>query len=440
MTVSEQKPNEQEYVYYSYKEREQQPTEPEVIEGQSAPQWSYEKPKKRGVGKAFAVSIVVVVAVSSLLYMSDRNDWFGGNDTRVVDLTPNASPSNQVNQSDNVGSQVVRPGNISSIVQASSPAVVKIETYKKATSSSGNGTGNDFFNQFFSDEQQPNQDGYIADGIGTGFIFDKAGYILTNQHVIEGADQVQVTVEGYSKPFVAKVLGTSSDLDLAVVQISGKQDFSTLTLGDDAKSNVGDWLVAIGNPYGFDHTVTVGVLSAKERPITISENNETRRYKNLLQTDASINPGNSGGPLLNLKGEVVGINTAVSTDAQGIGFAIPVSTVKSVITSLKNDAKLPKPYIGIYMSNIDSSWLGQLKLTSTDGVLVESVLANSPAKAAGLKQYDVILKMNGKVIKDTDGLSDFISTTKVGEKIQMKIWRDGKAIKKTITVGNQNHS
>ena len=203
---------------------------------------------------------------------------------------------------------------------------------------------------------------------------------------------------------------------------------------------MGDWLVAIGNPYGFDHTVTVGVLSAKERPITINENNETRRYKNLLQTDASINPGNSGGPLLNLKGEVVGINTAVSTDAQGIGFAIPVSTVKSVVMSLKNDVKLPKPYIGIYMSNIDSSWLSQLKLSSTDGVLIESVLANSPSKAAGLKQYDVILKMNGKSIADTDALSNFISTTKVGQKVKVKIWRDGKAMTKSVTIGNQNNS
>lgn len=436
--MSEQKPNESEYVYYSYKDREQEAAA-ELEKEPVRASWSYAQPKKRGAGKTIVISLVLVAAVSSLLYVSDHNNWFSGNETKVVDLTPASSLSPSTNQSDNVGSQVVRPGNISSIVQASSPAVVKIETYKKATSSSGNGSGNDFFSQFFSDEQQPNQDGYIADGIGTGFVFDKAGYILTNQHVIEGADQVQVTVEGYSKPFIAKVLGTSTDLDLAVVKITGTKAFSTLTLGDDAKSSVGDWLVAIGNPYGFDHTVTVGVLSAKERPITINENNETRRFKNLLQTDASINPGNSGGPLLNLKGEVVGINTAVSTDAQGIGFAIPVSTVKSVILSLKNDVKLPKPYIGIYMSNIDSSWLGQLKLSSTDGVLIESVLANSPSKAAGLKQYDVILKMDGKAIPDTDALSDFISATKVGQKVKVKIWRDGKAITKVVTIGNQNN-
>lgn len=438
--MNEQKPTESEYTYYSYKEQHGQSADLAEEKVGFEKNWTYTEPKKRSGIRAIAVSTVVIVAVSALFYMSDNYNWFGGDSDRVVDLTPKASSKSSSNFTDNTASQVVRPGNISSIVQASSPAVVKIETYKKATSSSGNGFGNDFFNQFFADEQQPNQNGYIADGIGTGFVFDKDGYILTNQHVIEGADQVQVTVEGYSKPFVAKVLGTSSDLDLAVLKISDKKAFSTLALGDDAKVNVGDWLVAIGNPYGFDHTVTVGVLSAKERPITISENNETRRYKNLLQTDASINPGNSGGPLLNLNGEVVGINTAVSTDAQGIGFAIPVSTVKNVITSLKNDVKLPKPYIGIYMSNIDSSWLNQLKLQSTDGVLIESVLENSPSKAAGLQQYDVILKMNNKSIKDTDALSDFISTAKVGQKVKVKIWREGKAMTKTVTIGNQNNS
>ena len=221
--MSDQKPNESEYVYYTYKDREQSLTDTELGSEPTSGNWTYEAPKKRGAGKALVISLVVVVALSSLLYMSDRNNWFGGNDTRVVDLTPTSSPTQSTSQADNLGSQVVRPGNISSIVQASSPAVVKIETYKKATSSTGNGSGNDFFSQFFSDEQQPNQEGNIAYGIGTGFVFDKAGYILTNQHVIEGADQVQVTVEGYSKPFVAKVLGTSSDLDLAVLKISSKQ-------------------------------------------------------------------------------------------------------------------------------------------------------------------------------------------------------------------------
>jgi S1-C subfamily serine protease len=196
--------------------------------------------------------------------------------------------------------------------------------------------------------------------------------------------------------------------------------------------------VAIGNPYGFDHTVTVGVLSAKERPITIPENNSTRRYKHLLQTDASINPGNSGGPLLNLNGEVVGINTAVSSEAQGIGFAIPMSTVNSVLTDLKNNRKIPKPYIGIYMSDIDANWLSELKLDSTDGVFIQSVIQDSPAAAAGIKAYDVIVKFNGVAVKNADGLADYIASVKVGEKVQLTLMRDGKPMKRTLIVGNQN--
>jgi len=180
------------------------------------------------------------------------------------------------------------------------------------------------------------------------------------------------------------------------------------------------------------------VLSAKERPIDITENNATRKYRNLLQTDASINPGNSGGPLLNLNGEVVGINTAVSSQAQGIGFAIPMSTVNTVLDNLKKDVKIPKPYIGIYMSNIDQSWLTELNLADTNGVLVQSIVDGSPAAKAGMKAYDVILKYNSKLVKDTDELSELISQSKVGSNVQLTVMRDGKKITLRVTIGNQN--
>jgi S1-C subfamily serine protease len=402
-------------------------------------EWSYPRKPRRAASRKWSVALVGVVALGTLLYASDANNWFSNPPTKEVNLTStsNIPKSNTSDTNAGVDSQVVRPGNISSIVQTSSPAVVKIETYTKANTGS-NGFGDSFFDQFLSGDQATNGQGMLAAGIGTGFIFDKAGYILTNQHVIEGADQVQVTVEGYAKPFVAKVLGSTFDLDLAVLKINGSKNFSALPLGDDTKVSVGDWLVAIGNPYGFDHTVTVGVLSAKERPITIPENNSTRRYKHLLQTDASINPGNSGGPLLNLNGEVVGINTAVSSEAQGIGFAIPMSTVNSVLTDLKNNRKIPKPYIGIYMSDIDANWLSELKLDSTDGVFIQSVIQDSPAAAAGIKAYDVIVKFNGVAVKNADGLADYIASVKVGEKVQLTLMRDGKPMKRTLIVGNQN--
>ncbi|MGO4276599.1 S1C family serine protease, partial [Paenibacillus sp. TAF58] len=164
--------------------------------------------------------------------------------------------------------------------------------------------------------------------------------------------------------------------DLAVLKIEGDKEFPILPLGKAEDVNVGDWVVAIGNPYGFDHTVTVGVLSAKERPISIPDSKGTREYKHLLQTDASINPGNSGGPLLNLNGEVIGINTAVSSQAQGIGFAIPTSTISSVLENLKNNVQIPKepvPYLGVGLQDIGKDWVSELKLSNTDGALVGSV-------------------------------------------------------------------
>lgn len=398
--------------------------------------WSYPRKPNGGLSKTWTKILVVIVIAGSMTYAADTNNWFTKDEPQQI---TNSSTNTLGNGNDGVASSVVRPGNISSIVKATSGAIVKIETFQKASNQFNNNFGNSFFDQFFGDQQaETNDQGMVASGIGSGFIFDKEGYILTNQHVIEGADEIQVTLEGYDKPFSAKLLGSTFDLDLAVLKITGSLDFPALKLGDDTKVNVGDWLVAVGNPYGFDHTVTVGVLSAKERPIEISENNATRKYKNLLQTDASINPGNSGGPLLNLSGEVIGINTAVSAQAQGIGFAIPMSTVNGVLKNLKNDVKIPKPYVGIYMSDIEAAWVKELKLSSTEGVLVQSIIQGSPAQKAGIKAYDVIMKYNGKIVKNTDSLSDLIAASKVGSKVSLTIMRDGQKIATTVIIGNQN--
>jgi S1-C subfamily serine protease len=277
--------------------------------------------------------------------------------------------------------------------------------------------------------------------MGSGFVFEKTGYILTNEHVIDGADQVQVTVQGYDKPFTAKVLGNSYDLDLAVLKIEGTKDFPILPLGNVADTNVGDWVVAIGNPYGFEHTVTVGVLSAKERPIAIPDTQGTRNYKHLLQTDASINPGNSGGPLLNLNGEVIGINTAVSAQAQGIGFAIPTSTIQGVLDSLIKNVTIPKepaPYIGVSVQNIPQNYVKDLQLTNTEGAIVQQVPMGGPAFKAGIKTYDVILGVNGTAIKTSGELISKIQALKVGDKVTLSIMRDGKKMDVGVTVGDKN--
>lgn len=398
-----------------------------------------------------------VVVVGGLMFAADRGDWFS---------TKAAAPASAAvaSASDNGGAKTVanvtdtvRPNNISKIFEQASPAVVKIETYVKASSQGGSGNSwmdeNPLFRQFFGDDFGGGSGGNNGngggsdgsgslqeEGMGSGFIFDSTGYILTNQHVIADADEIKVTVTGHQEPYTAKLLGSSYDLDLAVLKIEGT-DFPTLKLGDSGAANMGDWVVAIGNPYGFDHTVTVGVLSSNEREISIQDSDGTRNYEHLLQTDASINPGNSGGPLINLNGEVIGINTAVSSQAQGIGFAIPTSTITEVLDSLKSNTKIPakpSPFIGATLQDISSSAARQLGLSNTDGSLVNSILYNSPAYKADLRQYDVILGMDGKTYKTKEELIAAIQKKAVGDKAILNVYRDGKKIDLTLTIGNKS--
>jgi serine protease Do len=415
------------------------------------------EPYKRSSGKSFfAAFLASAVVIASLMLVSDKMNLFTGNPVVV-----NVGSSVSANGSGGAGVKTaavldgVRPGNISQIAESSSPAVVKIETFVKPKSRGGNGGNSLFddpiFRQFFGgdgsgqttpQENNSNPQTLQPAGMGSGFIFEKTGYILTNEHVIDGADEIQVTVQGYDKPFTAKLLGNSYDLDLAVLKIEGTKDFPMLPLGNADNTSVGDWVVAIGNPYGFDHTVTVGVLSAKERPIDIPDQQGTRNYKHLLQTDASINPGNSGGPLLNLNGEVIGINTAVSSQAQGIGFAIPTSTIQGVLDNLIKNVKIPKepaPYIGVNVQNVLQAYVKDLQLDNTDGAVVEKVPMGGPAFKAGIKTYDVILGVNGSKIKTSEELIAKIKALKVGDTVTLNIIRDGKKIDVKVTVGDKNN-
>nr|WP_240159788.1 trypsin-like peptidase domain-containing protein [Paenibacillus aceris] len=322
---------------------------------------------------------------------------------------------------------------ISSIVKASSPAIVKIETKVKQTNN-GQNRRNTF--------QQGTESGdTIENGIGSGFVFDANGYILTNQHVIDGADEIDVYVQGYDTPFTAELLGSSYDLDLAVLKIQGDKPFPDLNIGNSDDTQVGDWLVAIGNPYDFDYSVTTGVLSAKERTISIDDEQGTRNYKHLLQTDTAINPGNSGGPLLNLNGEVIGINTAVNSEAQGMGFAIPASTISSVVEKLKNNETIPKepaPYIGVALQNISDDMLSDLKINSSKGAVVTEVLQGTPAFEAGIRQYDVIVDVNGTAISSMDDITKVVKAAAVGDKLKITISRDGQTKDVTVEVRDRN--
>ncbi|WP_409344892.1 S1C family serine protease [Paenibacillus sp. MBLB4367] len=436
------------------------PQDPSSVQQPTA-SWTISTPPRKGsmFKSGFAAFLAGAVVVGSLMFASDKMNLFSGGGASGV-MTSNGSGSGSAPASSNAGGtknvalDMGRPDNISSIVQNASPAVVKIETFVKTQSRSRSGssiTDDPFFQYFFGDggkQTQPKSNSGGTDnklqeaGMGSGFIFQKEGYILTNQHVVDGADEIQVTVQGYDTPFKAKLLGNSYDLDLAVLKIEGNKEFPILPMSkQESDVNVGDWVVAIGNPYGFDHTVTVGVLSAKERPISIPDSKGTRDYQHLLQTDASINPGNSGGPLLNLNGEVIGINTAVSSQAQGIGFAIPTKTVEEVLDKLIKNVEIPKtpdPYIGITMGEIDQSYLKDLKIDSTDGVLVANVDLGGPAYKAGLRSYDVIQSINGTAVKNPTELKTKVQSFKVGDKITLGVVRDGKKLDLEVTIGNRN--
>lgn len=415
----------------------------------------------------FVSFLAGMVVLSGSMFMADRGNWFTGDATTIASSgsngtakTTNESASTTPNTT--TTSLVKGSRDVTGVVDAVGPAVVKIETLVKSGSRNGSSSSpnlSDPFSQFFfgdqyggsgsSQNEQDSKSGsnsssqLIPYGIGTGFIYEKSGYILTNQHVIENADVIQVTVDGVTKPYEAKLLGSSKDLDLAVLKIEGDTDFPTVALGDSDSLKVGSEVVAIGNPQGFDHTVTSGVLSAKGRSIDINEEDGsgTRNYKNLLQTDASINPGNSGGPLLNMNGQVIGMNVAVSTDSQGIGFAIAVNTIKEVVDKLEANQAIPKepvPFIGATLMTITDEVAKQMGTDIKEGSVVADIIFKSPAYAADLRPYDIITGANGTKYATNQDLIAFIQTLKVGDKVTLNVVRDGKNMDLSVTIGNKN--
>lgn len=310
---------------------------------------------------------------------------------------------------------IAEGNSISGIVERTGGAVVAIET-KSRTQNPWSGSNDQFWRYF---GRTPDR-GQTVQGLGSGFIISADGYILTNNHVIEGATSIRVQLLGIEEPLTAKVIGTDASLDLAVLKIETAQELPVIALGDSDNIAVGDWVVAIGNPYGLDHTVTMGVISAKGRPLTI----DNQQFKNLLQTDASINPGNSGGPLLNLKGEVIGINTAITTQGQGLGFAIPINTVREVLQELIEQGKVSRPWLGVSITDITQEISDYLRTNITEGVVIAEVMSNSPAQQAGLRQGDIILEINKQKIKKSEDVTELIGGSQAGAKIEILIIRN----------------
>jgi serine protease Do len=293
-----------------------------------------------------------------------------------------------------------------------------------------------FWEQYYGFDpfgQGGTQQTYTRQSLGSGFIYSSDGLILTNDHVVAGADEVVVRLEDNAE-YKAQVLGEDANVDLALLKIEPKTPLTAAVLGDSSKVRVGQWAIAIGNPFGFDHSLTVGIISAKERT-NIFQGEGAAKYQNYLQTDASINHGNSGGPLCNIDGEVIGMNTAISTPNDGsigIGFAIPVNFIKRSVPDLQKAGKVVAPKLGFYTQDLDPALAKALKLPTTRGILVTDVAAGSAAEKAGLKRGDVVLTFDSKDVANAAEMRTRIYEADATQALPLVIWRDGKT--QTLTV------
>ena len=283
----------------------------------------------------------------------------------------------------------------------------------------------DFFGPFF--EGNPPRRVQTA-GVGSGFVISQDGYILTNNHVVEDADQIKVKLSN-GKEYEGKVVGRDPKTDLAIVKVERSSDLHPLTLGNSEDLKVGSWVVAIGSPFGLEQTVTAGIVSAKGRVIGSGP------YDNFIQTDASINPGNSGGPLVNMRGEVVGINTAIIPNGQGIGFAIPINTAKEIVPQLEEKGHVTRGWMGVSIQEVTPALAKSFDLKEKQGALVAQVVSGGPAEKAGIEQGDVILGFDGKEIAESKDLPRIVASTPVGKTVTVKLLRNGKVVDRQVKVG-----
>ena len=290
------------------------------------------------------------------------------------------------------------------------------------------------FGEMFKDYDKNRQTERKASALGSGFIIKENGTLITNNHVIKGAEDILVRIG--TKEYKAKVVGADPYMDIAVLKLETKDKFKAVKFGDSDKARVGDWVVAIGNPFGLGGTVTSGIISARNRDINLT------RYDDFIQTDASINQGNSGGPLFNLNGDVVGINTAIlgQSGSIGIGFAIPANAASAVIDQLIKYGETKRGWLGVRIQEVTKEIADVENLKNTEGALIASVGEKSPAKKAGLKPGDIILKFDGKKIDTMRTLPKIVSRTEVGKSVELQIWRNKKLITKKLILGRLESS
>jgi serine protease Do len=330
---------------------------------------------------------------------------------------------------------VMVPNNFSQLAKDAKPSVVNIRTvttikgggrvFKHFFGAPPNGQKNPF-EEFFGpfQDNQPQRD-FKQRSLGSGFIIDKDGYIVTNNHVVENADQIKVKLAD-EKEFDAELVGRDPKTDLALIKILPNTDLSPIKMGDSDKTHVGNWVVAIGSPFGLEQTVTAGIVSAKGRIIGFGP------YEDFIQTDASINPGNSGGPLINMQGEVVGINTAIVASGQGIGFAIPINMAKDIVAQLKSSGEVTRGWLGVGIQDLSAELKQYYGVESNGGVLITQVFEGDPAEKGGIKPNDIIIEIGGEPVTSARELSSIIANTEIGKKTTIKLLRNGE--KKTVEV------
>ena len=379
----------------------------------------------RRFGSILLVALVALVALVVSDRLEIRVNW-RSNDAHALDLFgKHDGEEKEVSEAapfwkEGSGEESILPRGVptgfADLAERVSPGVVNIQTSKTIQGAQlPHGFEEFFFGGPFAQQPHPHK----VPSLGSGFVISSDGYIVTNNHVIEDVDSIKVAFKDGSE-YEAEIVGRDPKTDIALIRIQDDKEFFALPLGDSERLRPGEWVVAIGNPFGLEHTVTAGIVSAKHRFIGQGS------YDDFIQTDAAINPGNSGGPLLNMAGEVIGINTAIRPAANTIGFAVPIEMAKEVLPQLRASGHVTRGWLGVVIQQITPTLAEHLELSSQQGALVSRVMPDGPADQAGLKRYDVIVEFDGKTIEEMNDLPRAVAATPVDKKVEIVVLRDGK--------------
>ena len=400
-------------------------------------------PRRRQISRKSVTALALVLFGAGLGvggdYLLANNSLLSGTSAVAESNSATESATQANNQVTAQSSAIAASNPIAAIVKEVGPAVVRIDSSRTVKNPQAEMFNDPFFRNFFGSQGPQMPDTRVQRGMGSGFIINNNGTILTNAHVVAGAEKVTVTLKD-GRTFEGRVMGRDSVTDVAVVKVDA-QNLPIVKVGDSQALQPGETAIAIGNPLGLDNTVTEGIISATGR--SSGQVGIPDQRVNFIQTDAAINPGNSGGPLLNQRGEVIGINTAIIQGAQGLGFAIPINTAQRISDQLIASGKVEHPFLGIQMATltpevkqeINSNPNSGLVVNDDQGVLVIRVVPDSPADRAGLRAGDVIGQINGQAIKDADTLQQVVESSQVGKNLQLDLKRNGQKMNLAVKAG-----